>query len=128
MLPNPSDIVAAVYVDNFAIIGTNPVKTEVYLLKVVAHLTNLGLVIHEITPPSVDTVFVGLQFSRSQVFVKRQRLWRLHFAIDTAADRGFASGEMLQVLLGHMTLMMLVRREALSVFGSLYRHAREFGA
>ena len=71
-------------------------------------------------------LWMGFHFDGNahQIRLSWTRVWRLRYAIEYVLKRGFASGHDIQVLLGHITWAVLLRREALSILSSCYAFAR----
>ncbi|CAE8588527.1 unnamed protein product [Polarella glacialis] len=118
----------AAYVDNFGVICVNESQGINAVNKISNILQQKGLRIHAAegttghnnAADSVD--FLGLQFAlkRKQLRIKRERLWRLKFAIEDVLSRSRVSGALLECIIGHCTWIALLRRESLSVFSSVY--------
>ena len=53
--------------------------------------------------------------------MKTERLWKLRLAIDELLQRKKVSGNLLEIIVGHITWTILVRRECLSLFSSVFR-------
>ena len=121
-LGSHDDLAVAGYVDNFAVIGCNPNRVNSGLTKIGNHLRALGLTVHEEADAELSADFVGLHFDGSTGFVsiKPQRILKLQRAIRELLNRNFASGELLQLILGHITWAMMSRREGLSILSSCY--------
>eukprot|EP00435_Cladocopium_sp_Y103_P063778 s336_g25.t1 len=121
-LGSTEDVAVAGYVDNFAVIGCNPSVVNAGLTKIGNHLRALGLTVHEEAEAEVSADFVGLHFDGESGFVsiKPQRIIKLQRAIQELLARNFASGELLQLVLGHITWAMMSRREGLSILNSCY--------
>eukprot|EP00973_Karenia_brevis_P073490 10210858-Karenia_brevis.AAC.1 len=69
----------------------------------------IGLVVHEIEPPSTTAQFVGIEFESGEIRVKKKRVWRLRWSIEEILLRKHISGQALEIILGHATWLMLVR-------------------
>ena len=66
--------------------------------------------------------FLGLCFTREgRLSMKTERLWKLRLAIDELLQRKKVSGNLLEIIVGHITWTILVRRECLSLFSSVFR-------
>ena len=52
------------------------------------------------------------------------RVWRIRLAILHLLDKGVASGHDVQIIVGHITWAMLLRREALAILSAVYAFAR----
>ena len=80
----------------------------------------MGFAVHELEPASTCTAVIGLEISDGLVRVKRARLWKLRRAMGCVLSRDCCSGALLEVLLGHATRLMLLRRESLSILHACY--------
>jgi hypothetical protein len=117
---------AAGYVDNFAVLGLH--REEVCHARdaISSRLRGLGFRVHEELEPSPVAEFVGLEFSSQPAIVriKKKRLWRVALAITEILRRGTASPAMLEILIGHVTWILMVRRESLAIINDCYRFIR----
>ena len=86
-----------------------------------SRLQKLGLTVHEVSVASTSGEFIGLEFSHNSFSVKRARLWRLRFALDRLLQIRNASPKLLEILVGHITWIMMVRRESLALLNRCYR-------
>ena len=68
--------------------------------------------------------FVGLEIKKNILTIKEGRIWKLRRAIRHVLARGRISGSVLEVLIGHATWAMLLRRESLSILDDCYDHIR----
>lgn len=116
------DTAAAGYVDNFAVIGHNAKEVQARSNVIAKTLRSWGLTVHEEVEASLDCDFVGLHMDgKRQTFsIKPSRLLRLRAAIDELLIRNSCSGDIMQILLGHLTWAMLCRRESLSFVDKCY--------
>eukprot|EP00435_Cladocopium_sp_Y103_P024584 s857_g6.t1 len=121
------DIACGGYVDNFVVIGNNPTAVDAGLGRISERLRSLGLTVHEEEPASLRMSFVGLDFNGQTGFVglKPKRIHKLQKAIKELLARNFASGELLQLILGHITWTVMCRREGLSILKSCYAFVHE---
>ena len=121
-LHSNSDIAVAGYVDNFAVIGCDRTVVNAGLAAISERLRGLGLTVHEEVEATTNADFVGLNFDGSSGFVsiKPTRIQRLQKALHELLSRNFASGELIQVVLGHITWAMMSRREGLAILNSCY--------
>ena len=72
-----SDAAGAVYVDNFAVLSTDPDIANQKLDTIVKAFRGLGFVCHELAQATTEGEFVGLSISKNAVSTKRSRIWRL---------------------------------------------------
>ena len=75
--------VAAGYVDNFFVLGTEASSTDSHCDCVRFQLEKLGLVVHDREPASHDAEFLGLSLSEGRFLAVRPKcLWRLRLSIE----------------------------------------------
>eukprot|EP00972_Heterocapsa_arctica_P013842 2040702-Heterocapsa_arctica.AAC.1 len=112
VLRHKSDEFAAAYVDNVAVLGRDPDVVNQQLARVTQHLEQLGFIVHESQPAQTSCPFVGLEFDgiARTTRAKSSRVWRLRYVIEEALQRGHISGQMLEIIIGHATWIMLLRR------------------
>lgn len=115
---------AAAYVDSFAVFGLLR-EADKHLQCIIEACGTHGLPVHEIEPASLQAEFVGLEFDRGKLSIKAKRLRRLKFAISAILRRKKVSGRLSEVLVGHLTWALLVRRESLSILQQVYVYIRE---
>ena len=130
VLRSDKDLALGAYLDNYLVVGYNAEAVASASDAIAAVLRQQGMVVHEVTAASTDTTFAGVQFGDGgrRLAVKPERVWRLRAAIDEVLRRGRLSPRGLEVLLGHITWAMLLRREALALLGSVYAFARQVSA
>ena len=76
---------------------------------------------HEVERASHDASFLGLALSEGRFLsVKTRNIWRLRLAIREVLRRGFCSGNLPQILIGHITWAGLVWREILGFINASY--------
>lgn len=115
------------YVDNFLVIGRNQSCVSAGLQRIAGKLRGRGLTVHEEEFATPYTDFVGLRFDGKSgtISIKPERIVKLQRAIQELVSRNFASGEVLQLVLGHITWAVMARREGLSILRSCYAFANE---
>ncbi|MCP2504969.1 MAG: hypothetical protein NLN65_06720, partial [Candidatus Poseidoniaceae archaeon] len=123
-LSDSTDTAIAVYVDNVGVGGTDQATVNSMLSKLNNEFSQLGIQTHEFCQASDSAEFIGLQFSKSVISVKRKRLWKIKLAIECILSRGKCSGKMLEVIIGHCTWAMLIRRESLSILDKCFGFIR----
>ena len=123
-LVGASDLCGATYVDNVAVLGLDPSRVNAALDAIANSLSDMGLVVHEVEKAKVNGTFVGLEFVDGRISTKRHRMCELRFAIEEFCDRGNATGGLLEIILGHITCAMLLRREAMSVLDACHDHVK----
>ena len=122
-LINPSDIACGGYVDNFLVdVGSDQSAVDAGLAAIAGKLRGLGLTVHEEVGATHETSFVGLSFDgvKGTVGLKPGRIIKLQKAIRELVERNFCSGELMQLILGHITWAVMTRREGLSILKSCY--------
>ena len=117
----------AVYVDNHLVMGESRERVVAGSMAIAADLNAVDLDTHEAFE-DCECDFVGLHFDgrpgRHRVRLKWDRVWRIRLAIMYILDCDFASGKDIQVVVGHITWAMLLRREALAILNAVYAFAR----
>ena len=116
----------AAYVDNYLIAGCQRAKVQAVALKVERELTSLGFVVHEQVDASRLASFVGLDLDGHEhsVRVSARRAWRLRFAIDELLRRRKVRGQILEIVVGHCTWIMMLKRCSLAIFDAVYAFIR----
>ena len=87
-----------------------------------ALLSSLGFLTRDHVRGAAQMVAVGLVFlgpSRT-IANKSERTWRVHFAIKQLLARGFASSHVMQVVVGHIVNLFLLRRCLLSALAEVW--------
>ena len=111
---------AAVYVDNFASMSTDPAVARDNCARVVAETHARGLTTHEHDDGAACDL-LGVSFCEGNLIVpKGGRRWVLYFAITHALTRNRLTSRELNVIVGHFTFLALLRREMLSVMSAVY--------
>ena len=102
----------AVYVDNFAVLtySTCQQYADQKILEAKTAMIKLGLIAHEMEPAATTAEFVGLGLRDGVWSVRPKRMWRLRRALQAVLARGFISGRALEVLAGHITWSVMVRK------------------
>ena len=80
-------LAGAAYVENLAVFGLNKIAVDSQLDALVNGFGKLGLPVHEITPASTHSHFVGLDIDRGIVSLKLSRLWKLRMAVRAVLRR-----------------------------------------
>ena len=116
---------AFAYVDNYMVVGTSPSKVNALIDATSKHIIDLGLQVHRQSKARRDGEFIGMEFHSSIFIIKRKRIWRLKFALSHITRLPKCSGELLQIVVGHITWCMLIRRESLASLNHTYRFINE---
>ena len=112
---------ATAYVDNYLVIGTDRKKVGDLNKHIGKHLTDIGLQIHEVSQASLEGEFIGLELRNNCFTVKSKRLWRLKSALQQLAKTPKCIGKLLEIVVGHITWCMLIRRGSLGFLNYTYR-------
>ena len=99
-----------VYVDNVGALGTSEEGVAQAILEVEATLTAMGLVCHETEGPRTAKEALGVEFNRELQRWRgtAKRFWTLSGAIRYFLGRKRATGEQLEVILGHCTFYAML--------------------
>ena len=125
VIAHRDDLTGAVYVDNFAVFGANPSKINACLRSIIKRFDQLGIPIHEVSDASTRGEFLGLELDDGIFTIKKRRLWKLKYAIETILQRRRASGHILEVLVEHVTWALMLRRDGLSIIDHCYRFVKD---
>ena len=100
----------AAYVDNYLVAGCQRAKVQAVARKVEHELSSLGFVVHEQVDATRQASFVGLELDGHEhtVRVSARRAWRLRCAIEELLGRPKVRGQILEIVLGHCTWVMLL--------------------
>ncbi|CAE7706879.1 unnamed protein product, partial [Symbiodinium necroappetens] len=117
----------AEYVDNFFVCGIDREFVQQSFDRLRGILESWGFAIHEVTEAQPIVEGLGLRFDGAErrVTLTSQRVWKLRLsAIALGRLRGPPPPKWIEKIVGHFTFAMMVRREALSVFSSVYKYIR----
>ena len=117
----------AAYLDNFCVISTSRDVADTLIVGIVADSTEIGLWVHEINHASEHATSVGLELDNNRVSLKTSRLCGLRLSIDDIVRGRHCSGALFDIVLGHATSTLMLRREGLAVLDKVYQHIRDFG-
>jgi hypothetical protein len=118
----PGRVINFVYVDNVGIIGCSADEVNTALFSVKDALDAGGLSTHDVQTAQNSTEMLGLKFDgvRHELRPTADRLQRAHDCISAILRRQRVRGDHLEVLIGHLTFIGLVRRDVLSIFHATY--------
>ncbi|CAK0804818.1 unnamed protein product, partial [Prorocentrum cordatum] len=104
------------YVDNANVIGITAESTQRALEHVKRDFDAKHLDFHEENAASPELQLLGVVFDgvRRQIRPLPRRTWRLHLALQEVIRRGFASGRVVQILVGHLVHHFQLARAALA--------------
>ena len=111
-----------VYVDNLAVFSSDLSAVDASTREMREDFSGSGLKIHESRVMEGGGELLGIVCDgrRLRTTLTEKRLWRLRQALAAVLRRGRASGEMMDVVLGHCTFCSLVVRVSMSVFHAVY--------
>eukprot|EP00971_Amphidinium_carterae_P349654 6491135-Amphidinium_carterae.1 len=111
-----------VYVDNYAVMGTDLEKVRTMAANVYTHLTCAGLLVHEVEGPSTHVECLGWEIDGKGGVVSptRKRVWKLKLVLQTVLQKGILRGRDLEKIVGHATFVLLLQRPALSILSAVY--------
>ena len=88
--------------------------------------TDLGCVVHEQCSASTTGEFVGLSFAKGIFSIKTARIWRLRYALTGLLRLKRVSGHLIEIITGHITWAMLMRRESLAFLNHTYQFIHQY--
>ena len=122
---SPGRVVHAEYVDNFFVCGTDRERVQKSFDGVRRVLETWGFDIHEVTDaqPVVEGLGLRLDGTEKRVTLTSSRIWKLRLAaLAIGRLKSPPPAKVIEKVVGHFTFAMMVRREALSVFSSVYQY------
>lgn len=109
------------YVDNFVALSQRPHVAAEIASQVGRALNERQLPTHAVEASAGgDTLGWHFDEERPQVMMTPRRLWKLKMGIEELLDQGWASGKLIEKVVGHLTFAALLRRELLSCFEAVY--------
>jgi hypothetical protein len=121
-----------VYIDDFVVLGHDPVRMRLIQARYTATLASIGLVVKKsksVAPSANGVAVIGLELDgRSHtVGVSAVKLRQLQIDTETLLARTHCSGHQLHQLVGRWTWAALASRAAFAVFNSVYRFVESAG-
>ena len=119
----------AAYVDNYAVLGADPSTVNDVAHEIARELRRTGFTVHEEKEASSRHRFVGLSFDglTGRFSVKPSRLVRIQSALKELLLRNRCSGDLLEIMIGHVTWAMMCRREGLALLDKCYSFIHAVG-
>ncbi|CAK0882535.1 unnamed protein product, partial [Prorocentrum cordatum] len=113
---------ALLYIDNFASLGTVKEAVQLDGDSMERQLRGRGLTTHDISGPHVDVDLLGFHIDGVQgaIHIAPKRFWRLAMSLDYILKHPLLTGAELERLIGHLTYVLLLRREVLSLLSASY--------
>lgn len=123
-IPSMQPFLHTEYVDNFIALSQEAGVVGPLAAAVGAELNKRGLATH---PVEHNQQTLGWQFSETkpEVHMTPHRLWKLRLGIAELLSRGWATGKLVERLVGHITFAALLRREVLSCLQAVYVFIRK---
>ena len=111
------------YVDNLGVIGTDAKKVQDSKDAAALHLDSYGLTTHEHTDAckQFDSLGISLNGEKLLASMSNARLWKVDALLQWALQRKTLSGDQLEIIVGHITFIFLLRRPLLSIVSHVYR-------
>jgi len=121
-LDEPDDVAAAGCVDNYATVSHSAVAADASCDAISAGLTAASVKAHSLTRAARACVFTGMDIDghTHRLRVRASRLWILRYALLHLIAEPFLSPAGLSIIVGHITWVLLARREALSMLPACY--------
>ena len=120
-IPAPRPFLHTQYVDNYIAISQEHGIAGKSAHDVAQALNQRGLPTHDVED-DIGGETLGWKFSdtAAQVTMTPRRLWKLRLGVLELLSQGWATGQLVEKLLGHLTFASLLRRELLSCFQATY--------
>ncbi|CAK0812042.1 unnamed protein product, partial [Prorocentrum cordatum] len=113
---------ALLYIDNFASLGTVKETVQLDGDSMERQLRGRGLTTHDFSGPQVDVDLLGFHVDgvKGAIHIAPKRFWRLVLSLDYILKHPLLTGAELERLIGHLTYVLLLRREVLSLLSASY--------
>ncbi|CAK0838221.1 unnamed protein product, partial [Prorocentrum cordatum] len=123
ILDRPSSMGHYTYVDNMGVLGTTEGAVRRGLEGAISSFGGVGLEVHETAVTNEGGAALGVQLDGRAGCTRPTpaRFWRIRGAVQALLRRRAVSGLELEIVVGHLTFVVLVRRESLSCFHCIYR-------
>eukprot|EP00435_Cladocopium_sp_Y103_P028683 s382_g7.t1 len=120
-IPAVKPFIHTQYVDNFVALSQRPHVAADIASQVGRALNERQLPTHAVEASAGgDTLGWHFDEQQPQVMMTPRRLWKLKMGIEELLDQGWASGKLIEKVVGHLTFAALLRRELLSCFEAVY--------
>ncbi|CAK0843037.1 unnamed protein product [Prorocentrum cordatum] len=113
---------ALLCIDNFASLRAVKEAVQVDGDSMERQLRGRGLATHDVSGPQVDVDLLGFHFDggKGAIHIAPKRFWRLVLSLDYILTHPLLTGAELERLIGHLTYVLLLRREMLSLLSASY--------
>ncbi len=108
------DCIGCTYVDNCGVLSCSALAANRALSAANASLEQTGLIVHEVQSAATVQDIVDLFLKGNRLSIIRSRIWRIRLSLQYILHRDCASGAALEVVVGHITWIHMVRRQGLS--------------
>ena len=124
----PARVLIAPYVDNANLIAWDWADAAGSFDALLVYLEAKGFVTRDHVRAAQSMIAIGLVFLGPERLLcnKSERVWRAHFAIRQLLRIGKASGRTLQVVVGHLVSLFLLKRCLLSCLAEVWSFIEEF--
>ena len=114
--------VHTVYVDNLIVAAEKQESVASVVTGVQRELESRGLMTHEAELGSFDYRALGFAIGGdpAETRLTRRKWWMLYHSLRAICDLDYVTSKMVEVLVGHITIAALLRRELLSALRSCY--------
>ncbi|CAK0896604.1 unnamed protein product [Prorocentrum cordatum] len=111
---------AFLYIDNFASLGTVKETVQLDGDSMERQLRGRGLTTRDVSGPQVDVDLLGFHIDgvKGAIHIAPKRFWRLVTSLDYTLKHPLLTGAELERLIGHLTYVLLLRREVLSLLSA----------
>ena len=125
-IPALRPLIHTEYVDNYVAISQVPGAARASAREVERSLNERGLPTHAVEE-GVGGETLGWKFgdNSAEVTMTPRRLWKLRLAVVELLSQGWATGKLLEKIVGHLTFASLLRRELLSCFQATYVYIKK---
>ena len=115
------------YVDNFAVVGSDMRQVRALRDAGVRALNEVGLEVHEVEDHEDGGELLGcwLDTQKCETTVTEKRKWRVDGALRWLLRHRRVSGKQLEKILGHATFISMIDRTGLTVFSATYAFIRK---
>eukprot|EP00971_Amphidinium_carterae_P296523 5890637-Amphidinium_carterae.2 len=126
--PLPGEPAMLLYVDNQLFVAKNSWDSGKALDRAHSYFTSLGLPLHEVEKDVRLIDFLGLELDgvHNLVRIGARKRMRLKRAWEQIRRKPMLSGQELEVIIGHLTHVLLLNRPLLATFGACYSYIRRF--
>ena len=127
--PGLSPLAHLEYVDNFVALSQVGAVAEKAAHSVNAALLGVGLPTHgAVTTKGGETLGWSFSPDCAEIRASPRRLWKIRLALKALAADPVCSGKDMEVIVGHITFVLLLKRELLACLSAVYAFMQVAGA